>query len=132
MQSDKWKHKRLLRLKVDRFKCRTCSNTEDLEVHHVSYQNLGNEDLEDLITLCKDCHNAITNVIRQRRYSSRDIQFLDYQEKEVLNYVEKDGSKVDWDCSVDNAQWRISESSQQSHKRNDKDFWQENKDRCRP
>lgn len=59
IKSEEWKIKRKEVLKRDKFKCRLCSakGTEyNLHVHHNSYKNLGNEPLEDLITLCKECH----------------------------------------------------------------------------
>lgn len=59
IKSEEWKHKRKEVLERDKFKCRLCGakGTEyNLHVHHNSYNNLGNEPLEDLITLCKECH----------------------------------------------------------------------------
>lgn len=58
-----WRDKRRQRLEIDGHKCRTCGHdgsTWQLEVHHVSHERFGNEDVEhDLITLCSSCHNAI-------------------------------------------------------------------------
>lgn len=59
IKSEEWKHKRKQVLERDKFKCRLCGakGTEyTLHIHHNSYDNLGNEPLEDLITLCKECH----------------------------------------------------------------------------
>lgn len=47
-------------LKRDHNKCADCgdSNKEKaIEVHHITYIRRGKENLEDLMTLCKDCHN---------------------------------------------------------------------------
>lgn len=77
MASPEWAAKRQQRLEVDGHKCRTCGCTHDerpLQVHHVTYERLGHEDLGDLITLCNSCHEAITNVMRQRRYANRRIE----------------------------------------------------------
>lgn len=38
-------------------KCQLCSDTTLLQVHHNSYEHLGNEPDEDLIVLCAICHN---------------------------------------------------------------------------
>lgn len=40
------------------YRCQMCNSTENLNVHHRSYQNHGNElhHMEDLICLCKECH----------------------------------------------------------------------------
>lgn len=59
IKSDEWKYKRKEVLERDGFKCRLCGamgSGYSLHVHHNSYDNLGNEPLEDLITLCKECH----------------------------------------------------------------------------
>ncbi len=80
MASEKWRDKRSLILKRDGDRCQTCLSTEDLEVHHKTYVNLGDELPEDLITLCHECHEAITTVIRRRRYSDRAIVISDYQQ----------------------------------------------------
>ena len=124
INSPQWKHKRLLRLKVDRFKCRTCGETENLECHHVTYDRLGNEDLEDLITLCKACHKAITNVIRDRRYKSSPKNLFSIEKKEVLNYVETSKISVDWDSSPDYAQRSTGRSNERGSKSDEKDFWE--------
>ena len=75
INSSQWSNLRSIRIEFDNFKCRTCGNSEDLEVHHV-YKgppnfpypaNLGEETLADIITLCKFCHEAITDSVRRRR-----------------------------------------------------------------
>lgn len=76
MNSPAWTAKRQQRLDLDGYKCRTCGCTFDvrpLQVHHVTYERLGHEDLGDLITLCSTCHEAITDVMRRRRYADRRI-----------------------------------------------------------
>lgn len=63
----------------DGYECRTCTSKSDLEVHHRTYERFGNEELGDLVTLCHECHEAITNVFRNRRYEN-----LTYEPSEVL------------------------------------------------
>ena len=79
MASEKWRTKRSLILKRDGDRCQTCLSSEDLEVHHKTYERLGDEALDDLITLCHECHEAITTVIRRRRYECRVIPVNDHQ-----------------------------------------------------
>jgi hypothetical protein len=38
------------------FRCSVCALREELEVHHNSYEHLGDEWPEDLVCLCADCH----------------------------------------------------------------------------
>ena len=60
LQSSEWHRKRQERLIVDDFNCQLCSYTNNLQVHHKTYKNIFNEDVEhDLVTLCSDCHTAI-------------------------------------------------------------------------
>lgn len=58
--SPEWAKKRSERLKLDDYRCQRCGFTRALEVHHLNYERLGNEDVSrDLITLCKKCHDEI-------------------------------------------------------------------------
>lgn len=51
-----WQDLRYRVLQRDGLKCQLCSSTEDLEVHHNTYDNLWNEPLEDLVVLCHRHH----------------------------------------------------------------------------
>lgn len=56
-----WKIKRSQRRAIDGDQCQgfLCFCTEGLQVHHVTYERVGNENVEtDLITLCRRCHKA--------------------------------------------------------------------------
>lgn len=56
MNSPEWQEKRREVLEAAGFKCERCGTTENLTVHHLNYENLGDEDLADLEVLCTDCH----------------------------------------------------------------------------
>lgn len=58
LKSDEWKRKRLIILKRDNFKC-VCCNSEATQVHHINYNNVIKENFNDLISVCKDCHEKI-------------------------------------------------------------------------
>ena len=61
-QSKEWRKIRQQRLAKDNFRCQNkhwWPATKNLHVHHCNYNNLGNEKLSDLITLCRSCHNKI-------------------------------------------------------------------------
>jgi 5-methylcytosine-specific restriction endonuclease McrA len=57
LQSPEWKKKRAKALRFAQFKCQLCNESNNLNVHHRSYERRGNEPLGDLIVLCKDCHS---------------------------------------------------------------------------
>ena len=56
MKSREWLVARARRIFIDRGMCRVCGSRHNLEVHHLSYRNLGREKMKDLITLCKMHH----------------------------------------------------------------------------
>jgi 5-methylcytosine-specific restriction endonuclease McrA len=74
LKSDKWLNLKKQVFERDKHRCQTCHAIKQLEVHHVTYDRLGNENLDDLIMLCKLCHEAITNVIRGERYKGKEIR----------------------------------------------------------
>ena len=59
MTSFGWRMKREAVLRRDNSCCQSCGATERLEVHHITYKRLGNEDLGDLIVVCRNCHQKI-------------------------------------------------------------------------
>ncbi len=57
MKTSKWKRKRKAKLdRVGRRSEKCNSVTGRMDVHHKTYERLGNERLEDLIVLCTRCH----------------------------------------------------------------------------
>ncbi len=36
--------------------CEECTSTKRIEVHHLTYENIFNEEPEDLMILCRECH----------------------------------------------------------------------------
>jgi len=64
LKSEYWKAIRKERKALDNNQCVQCRTTEDLTVHHITYDRFGKEDINDLITLCKVCH---VNIHKQER-----------------------------------------------------------------
>lgn len=69
LQSDDWKRKSQMRITIDG-KCKLCGKPFDLQVHHLTYQNVPNEKYKDLITLCRGCHQKIEKRKRKSYYDS--------------------------------------------------------------
>lgn len=44
-------------------KCFCCSTTKNLNLHHKTYNRLGNERLSDLVPLCEPCHKAVHELV---------------------------------------------------------------------
>lgn len=60
LKSPEWQRKRAERLRMDGYKCARCGFPRALTVHHINYNNIYHEDVaNDLITLCKKCHEKI-------------------------------------------------------------------------
>lgn len=51
-----WLHIRRLAIARDKHCCIDCGESDDLHVHHLTYKHEGNEQLDELITLCQGCH----------------------------------------------------------------------------
>lgn len=56
--SPQWKALRKLVIARDKC-CQLTGATDDLEVHHVTYDNLGNEYLDDLVLLSRKAHQFV-------------------------------------------------------------------------
>jgi hypothetical protein len=55
--SSAWDRRRTRRLEKDGRKCQGCGSTAaGLHVHHRTYERFGDELLNDLVTVCEDCH----------------------------------------------------------------------------
>ena len=60
LQSYLWYERRDLMLRLFP-KCSKC-NKKATEVHHLTYDNVGNEGKRDLLCLCRKCHKQIHGV----------------------------------------------------------------------
>ncbi len=84
LRSPEWRRKRARRLKLDRNACQKCGATSKeyrLEVHHLTYERLGDERMEDLQTLCVLCHPVATSEQRRKKYAKRVLTVSDFERK---------------------------------------------------
>ncbi len=56
IQSKIWNYNKKLALVKANHKCQLCGFGSELDVHHLSYANLGQEKDGDLLVLCRRCH----------------------------------------------------------------------------
>lgn len=56
IKSFKWKKRKEAYFEKCMAICFTCSNTEDIQLHHLHYKTVGYESDSDLIPLCSSCH----------------------------------------------------------------------------
>ena len=78
LQSDEWKALRAQALKRDGYRCQMCGSGTNLQAHHVSYEHLHtDEELDDVVTLCKECHKKVhaKDLERKREQNSPNALF---------------------------------------------------------
>jgi len=75
LNSNWWRETRKKRLEIDNHQCCLCGSERYLHVHHLTYERLGKEDVDnDLMTLCEDCHHLVHELmptLRQPLYEVR-------------------------------------------------------------
>jgi 5-methylcytosine-specific restriction endonuclease McrA len=84
LRSPKWRRKRKDRLQIDGHACQKCGATSKqyrLEVHHLTYERLSDERMEDLQTLCVLCHPFETSEQRRKKYANRVFVLSDFERK---------------------------------------------------
>jgi 5-methylcytosine-specific restriction endonuclease McrA len=78
LKSPEWREKARLRVHLDRYECKYCGSevksriddSHSPNVHHFHYRNIMNENVyEDLVTLCKTCHNNL-----HKNYSIEEME----------------------------------------------------------
>lgn len=68
LMSDHWKETAKKRLEIDGYKCQMCGSygteTNKIQVHHLSYKNLGHENIyTELVSCCSNCHKDIHSLM---------------------------------------------------------------------
>ena len=77
LHSAAWREIRQRALEAAGHCCQLCPATEDLEAHHRTYENLGDERDGDLTVLCRECHEVVTSMLRARRYANKPASYAD-------------------------------------------------------
>lgn len=58
LASEAWRNRRQIMLERFSHKCQLCGGSDRLQVHHRTYDRIGNERPEDLTVLCGACHTV--------------------------------------------------------------------------
>jgi 5-methylcytosine-specific restriction endonuclease McrA len=83
LKSDHWRRLRALALSRDRESCKWCGSKHRLEVHHHFYRSSWYDtQLDDLVTLCPNCHDVAHGKIRKR--PAKRKKYLNRLEKKML------------------------------------------------
>lgn len=102
LHSDKWKQIAAERMKIDEYQCQLCKGNgtpnNPLEVHHLSYKNLYQEEdriYEDLVTLCHTCHKGMHNVMNRKTNKYGRRGWSDNQTIPTIHTFTFSGSEVE-------------------------------------
>lgn len=96
LKSDKWDTIRNAIIERDNYRCAICSSRDNLHVHHLTYENVGNEKDEELITLCKGCHFKKIDQIEKDRDFIKVYKLFTSQVIEDLEYLNGALSLLFW------------------------------------
>lgn len=72
LQSGVWKRRRHEVILRAGGHCLLCQSTQRLEVHHVNYERVGDENPEDLRVLCHPCHVAQHSPVTAKNFIRMD------------------------------------------------------------
>lgn len=66
LKSNKWSNIKDMLLKKHKYKkyCFCCGSNDNIHIHHKTYKNIYNENLNELVYLCCDCHSKVHDIIR--------------------------------------------------------------------
>ena len=70
LKSDHWKNTRDRVAEYWGHRCAVCNSPDNVQVHHRTYEHIGQERMQDLILLCDDCHRKFHG----ERYGLEPIQ----------------------------------------------------------
>ena len=62
LESPRWARKRKVALTQALGRCQVCNSRHELNVHHRTYERVGNERSDDLTVLCRLCHELFHGV----------------------------------------------------------------------
>lgn len=69
LKTDAWRKRRTAALKAAGYRCQVCNARKSLEVHHRTYENIGNEQPGDLTVLCETCHELYSKKLPDAPYA---------------------------------------------------------------
>lgn len=90
LKTPEWAEKRELVLERDGHRCMLCNTRENLHVHHRTYARRGYEELEDLVTLCKEDHEHFHQRMRTSDAMSWDRRYTPPRDEKSQEQKMKD------------------------------------------
>lgn len=89
LKDPRWQKKRLEIFQRDKFTCKKCGDKQtELQVHHLKYSGEPWEaKKEDLITLCKDCHQVIEHIKKNGVKLNNSILKTFSTSKNIIRFI---------------------------------------------
>lgn len=98
--SNDWRKKREKAFELLGRKCKGCGGVENLEVHHLNYENLYNESVLDVEIQCSKCHplsdtqreikKSYDTWLRNKYEDCVDVADDEYEYEKFLNWYYRD------------------------------------------
>lgn len=63
LQGPEWQAKRIQRLRLSGFRCEVCAVKNVTHVHHLTYDRIYHEAMDDLLPLCSEHHEIVERLI---------------------------------------------------------------------
>jgi 5-methylcytosine-specific restriction endonuclease McrA len=102
-KSEEWEKIRIFALHRTQNRCQRCGAEKNLEVHHLTYDNLYNEKPQDLEVLCKKCHyRADRERESDNRYNNALDTYMSKKYGEDWDYF--DGCEEEFDAWLERQQ----------------------------
>lgn len=92
LKSAAWKQRRWDAIQRANMRCQCCGVSMKkvvLEVHHVTYERLGNESPQDLLAVCPSCHKKEDEKRRVQTMIRQEAAEEDFQERRMSAWAAK-------------------------------------------
>ena len=126
IHSEAWRERRLAKLEQAKYRCAKCGERDNLNVHHLNYDHLGNELSSDLIVLCR-AHHWVADEIRKGRSVELEYQLDQPPEKSREQDLAEEAHRRDIGTASLEAQereYRIQQAKRKGKRHTDKTrFW---------
>jgi hypothetical protein len=83
MKSPEWQRKRKEKLKEANYQCEKCGTAKQLHVHHINYDHLGFESMDEIVVLCEKCHKNV------HTYDMKQVPKKDTAQRKIMENVYK-------------------------------------------
>lgn len=97
LNSPRWQAIRKRLYREYEYKCAMCGSPKNLQVHHITYENIGEEKDEDLTVLCKECHQGLHEGKTFFDYLCIAWDMIDEEYENATDEVEKGTAKIQAD-----------------------------------